>query len=43
MGKFRFKILNKLDNAPEDLLKIAKQDQNFYVKNQVYDKINIGG
>ena len=34
------KILNKLDNVPLDLLKIAKNDQNFYVKNQVYDKIN---
>lgn len=34
------KILNKLDDVPRDLLKIAKNDQNFYVKNQVYDKIN---
>ena len=27
------KILNKLDNVSQDLLKIAKEDQNFYVKN----------
>ena len=35
------KVLVKLDNPPNDLLQIAKRDQNFYVKNQVYDKINI--
>ena len=34
------KILIKIDNAPIELLQIAKKDQNFYVKNQVYDKIN---
>ena len=34
------KILAGFTNAPYDLLQIAKNDQNFYVKNQVYDKIN---
>ena len=34
------KILVKLDNLPNELLQIAKNDQNFYVKNQVCDKIN---
>jgi len=34
------KILVKLDNFPKELLQIAKNDQNFYVKNQVCDKIN---
>lgn len=34
------KILAKLDNPPLELLKIIKSDQNFYVKIQVYDKIN---
>lgn len=34
------KILTKLENIPKELLQIAKNDQNFYVKNQVYDKIN---
>ena len=34
------KMLNKLDGVSGELLKIAKEDQNFYVKNQVYDKIN---
>ena len=33
------KILVNIDNAPYELLQIAKNDQNFYVKNQVYDKI----
>lgn len=33
------KILAKIPNAPIDLLQIAKSDINFYVKNQVYDKI----
>ena len=33
------KILNKMPNPPFDLLQKAKLDQNFYVKNQVYDKI----
>lgn len=34
------KILNNLENVSSELLKIAQNDQNFYVKNQVYDKIN---
>ena len=34
------KILMNLENYPIELLQIAKNDQNFYVKNQVYDKIN---
>ena len=34
------KIIANMDNAPIELLKKAKYDQNFYVKNQVYDKIN---
>ena len=34
------KILSGIENAPIDLLKLAKIDQNFYVKNLVYDKIN---
>lgn len=34
------KTLMKLDEIPNELLQIAKSDQNFYVKNQVYDKIN---
>ena len=34
------KILNNLENVSLELLKIAQNDQNFYVKNQVYDKIN---
>lgn len=34
------KILANIDNAPLELLQSAKSDQNFYVKNQVYDKIN---
>ncbi len=33
------KILAKLPNPPQNLLRIAKSDINFYVKNQVYDKI----
>ena len=35
------KILAKIDNPPIELLKFAKSDQNFYVKNQVYDKISM--
>ena len=35
------KILAKLDNPPIELLNFAKLDQNFYVKNQVYDKISM--
>ena len=34
------KILIGLENKTDELLKIAKNDQNFYVKNQVCDKIN---
>ncbi len=34
------KILVNINNAPLELLQIAKNDQNFYVKNQVYDKID---
>lgn len=34
------KILSKIDNPPIELLNFTKSDQNFYVKNQVYDKIN---
>lgn len=34
------KIISRIDYAPNELLQIAKNDQNFYVKNQVYDKIN---
>lgn len=33
------KILMNLENYPIKLLQIAKNDQNFYVKNQVCDKI----
>ena len=33
-------LLIKTINPPLELLKKAKQDQNFYVKIQVYDKIN---
>ncbi len=33
------KLLAKMPDAPIDLLQIAKSDQNFYVKYQVYDKI----
>ena len=34
------KNLEKLENLPLELLQKAKSDQNFYVKIQVYDKIN---
>ena len=34
------KILANIENVPNELLKIANEDINFYVKNQVYDKIN---
>lgn len=34
------KILVNMTNPPIELLKIAKIDQNFYVKNLVYDKID---
>jgi len=34
------KIIAKYDYFDKELLKIAKSDQNFYVKNLVYDKIN---
>ena len=34
------KILAIMPNPPYELLQSAKCDQNFYVKNQVYDKIN---
>ena len=34
------KILAIIKDAPFELLQKAKDDQNFYVKNQVYDKIN---
>ncbi len=34
------KILAKLKNKEQNLLQIAIADENFYVKNQVYDKIN---
>lgn len=34
------KILAKMDDIPNDLLQKTKDDQNFYVKYQVYDKIN---
>lgn len=34
------KILAKVDAAPYELLQKANNDQNFYVKIQVYDKIN---
>jgi len=34
------KILALTGDAFDDLLQIAKSDVNFYVKNQVYDKIN---
>lgn len=34
------KILANIENPPSDLLRIAKSDQNFYVKNLVCDKIN---
>lgn len=34
------KILLNIENCPNELLNTAKCDQNFYVKNQVCDKIN---
>ena len=34
------KILTKLDKIPKELLQIAREDNNFYVKNQVCDKID---
>lgn len=34
------KILINIEDAPIDLLNFARNDQNFYVKNLVYDKIN---
>lgn len=34
------KILINIANSPINLLKLAKNDPNFYVKNLVYDKIN---
>lgn len=34
------KILSNLKDIPYDLLQKTKDDQNFYVKYQVYDKIN---
>ena len=33
-------LLATIDNAPIELLQKAKLDENFYVKNQVYGKIN---
>ncbi len=33
------KILVKMDNPPQELLQKLKNDENFYVKNLVYDKI----
>ena len=35
------KILLNMQNCPNELLQIAKNDQNFYVKNQVCDKITL--
>ena len=34
------KLLNKIKNPPLELLRKATSDQNFYVKIQVYDKMN---
>ena len=34
------KILININDSPIELLKIVQNDQNFYVKNLVYDKIN---
>ena len=34
------KILVNMHDAPIELLKLIQEDQNFYVKNLVYDKIN---
>ena len=34
-------LLKKIDNPPLELLKKAKDDQNFYVKIQVYDKMTL--
>ncbi len=34
-------LLNRIDNPPCDLLQKAKDDQNFYVKIQVYDKMTL--
>ena len=34
------KILLALDNCPIDLIEKIRHDENFYVKNQVYDKMN---
>ena len=34
------KILANMNNAPDELIQLVKNDQNFYVKNQVYDKMN---
>ena len=33
------KILTKMENPPKELLQKLKNDENFYVKNLVYDKI----
>ena len=34
------KIIKNIKNCPKDLIKKAIEDENFYVKNQVYDKID---
>jgi len=34
------KILGKMNDCPKNLIKKVKQDENFYVKKQVYDKID---
>lgn len=34
------KIIDMIENPPLELLQIARNDQNFYVKNHVCDKIN---
>ena len=36
------KILAKMEKPPSELLQKAKSDQNFYVKNLVYGKIDYG-
>ena len=33
------KIITKMTNPPKELLQKLKNDENFYVKNLVYDKI----
>jgi len=34
------KIITKIPSIPKDLIQLAKNDVNFYVKNHIYDKIS---